>query len=145
MPIYANSYNTTWKSRWRFFASSYPVPRNNQFWHHSCPVRTAPIIGTYSVTPFYFTLKRWYLWIPFYKRCLVPSKWGFLWAKCGKMDKRGATVTAGYSDYYCRGLFYANASFLVSFLQFCGFSCLLCFLRNKFTLVLQTFCWIFTM
>ena len=34
------------------------------------------------------------------------------------MDKRGATVIAGYSDYYCRGLFYANAFFWFHFYSF---------------------------
>ena len=115
MPIYANSYSTTWKSRWRLFASSYPVPRNNQIWHHSCRVRIAPTIGTYSVihfishwkddiTEFHFTKRAWYL----------PNE-AFCEPKSGKMDKRGATVIGGYSDYYCRGLFYANASFWFHF------------------------------
>ena len=41
----------------------------------------------------------------------------------------------------CRG--HPQCIFLVSFLLFCVFSCLLYFLRNKFTLVLKTFDWVF--
>ena len=60
------------------------------------------------------------------------------------MDKRG-----GYSDFYCRGLFYSDVVFFVSFLLFCRFSCLLYFPRNKFTLVPKTLAesgiWVFAM
>ena len=34
------------------------------------------------------------------------------------MDKRGATVIGGYSDYYCRGIFYSNVSFWFHFYCF---------------------------
>ena len=49
----------------------------------------------------------------------------------------------GYSDHSCRGIFYL--SFFFHFQLFRRFSCPLYFLRNKFTLVPQTFSWVFVM
>ena len=34
------------------------------------------------------------------------------------MDKRGATLIGGYSDYYCGGLFYADISVWFHFYSF---------------------------
>ena len=104
------------------------------------PYQNSSNVQGYSDTLF-FTLKRLYHWFPYLecfqqhfalnkpKKDLIPSKRGYLWAIL-------FIIVGGYSVQYI---------FLVSFLLFCGFSCLLYFLRNEFTLVPQTFSWEFAM